>query len=86
MSILGWITKPISNAIVRNVMAGTLEKIMPLVKYLAERAILIPAMAIGAIVAGYKFDYLTGDGGMYGIVGIAVAVAISRIFNTKGSN
>lgn len=66
-------------------MSNVQEKIWPMVKYLADRAVLIPVLAIGAIGAGVKYDYVTGDNGMWGVVIIAVSVLISRIFNRKGS-
>ena len=70
------------------VMKNAIEKIWPKVQYLIDRAILIPTLAIGAIVAGYKYEYLTGDVGVYGVVAIVFImslVQISKIFNRKGT-
>lgn len=84
MSILGWITKPISKAIVRNVMKDIIEKLWPMIKYLIDRAILIPVLAMGGIGAGVYFKYIDGDIGMYGLIAIAMLVLVSRIFKRKG--
>jgi len=70
--------------VVEKAMKDMLEKIWPMVKYLIDRSIMIPVLAIGAIGAGVKYEYVTGDNGMWGVVIIAALVLISRIFNRKG--
>ncbi len=68
-------------------MKNVIEKVWPMIKYLIDRSVFVPVLALGGIAAGYKYEYLTGDVGVYGMVAIVFImslVQISKIFNRKG--
>lgn len=64
-------------------MKDIIDKLWPMIKYLIDRSILIPVLAMGGIVAGVYYKYIDGDIGMYGLIAIAALVLVSRIVNTK---
>ena len=69
---------------VEKAMKDFFEKMWPVIKFLVERSVLIPLVAMGGIGYGVHLGYVTGDVAAWCIVAIAALVLISRIIGKKG--
>ncbi len=66
------------------IVTDKIEKFWPMVQYLVENKVLVPALIGVGTVAGYYFDYFIGN--TMGIVAVAALVVlyIVRLLITKG--